>query len=146
MDVVAFIRKRGNSYYLVHNVRRDGRVQQIHLACLGRRPLINEDVIQGVVAKHPFVRVDWDGLKERASRESVKPAENGSEFLRQLITQVRDCHLNIADLQLPWLEIIRERELKTQLLTELKLLRGTLDVKLNSSRKGGFLNLREKPY
>lgn len=143
---MAFIRKRGHAYYLVHNIRRDGRVQQLHLACLGHRPLINEDVIQGVRAKHPFVHVDWDGLKEKASREFVKPIENDSEFLRQLITQVRNCHLNIADLQLPWFEIIRERELKTQLLTELKLLRGTLDVKLDPSRKGGFLGLGEKPY
>ncbi len=42
---MAFIRKRGESYYLVHNVRQEGRVRQIHLACLGRRPRISDDVV-----------------------------------------------------------------------------------------------------
>ena len=32
---MAFIRRRGNSYFLVHNVRRRGKVQQLHLAHLG---------------------------------------------------------------------------------------------------------------
>ena len=33
---MAFIRKRGNAYYLVHNVRKKGHVRQLHLARLGR--------------------------------------------------------------------------------------------------------------
>ena len=140
--VVAFIRKRGNAYYLVHNVRKKGRIEQLHLACLGRRPRIDDGVIQGVTAKHPFVRVDWDGLREKASREFIRPFENDSEYLRKLIDEVRDFHLNIADVQLPYLEVTQNRELRSQLLDELKLLRGTLDVKLNTSRKGGLLNLR----
>ena len=35
--VVAFVRRKGNSFYLVHNVRRQGKVQQLHLARLGER-------------------------------------------------------------------------------------------------------------
>ncbi len=140
--VMAFIRKRGNAYYLVHNVRKEGRVQQLHLACLGRHPHIDEDVIRGVEKKHPFVRVDWDGLRERASREFVRPIENDSDYLRNLISQVRNFHLDIADLQLPILGMTRDRELQMQLLAELKLLRGTLDVKLNPSRKENLMNLR----
>lgn len=143
--VMAFIRKRGNAYYLVHNVRNQGRVEQLHLACLGRHPRIDDGVIQGVAAKHPFVRVDWDGLKEKASHELVKPFESDSQHLRKLIDEVRDFHLNIADVQMPYLDLTQNRELRSQLLAELKLLRGTLDVKLNSPRKGNLLNLRGRP-
>ncbi|MGH9344263.1 MAG: hypothetical protein ACRD19_10930 [Terriglobia bacterium] len=138
---MAFIRKRGNAYYLVHNVRTKGRVEQLHLARLGRRPRIDDEVIQGVMAKHPFVRVDWEGLREQASRKLVSPVENDSQHLRKLIGEVRDFHLNIADIQLPYLGISQNRELRSQLLDELKLLRGTLDVKLSSSRKVRLLNL-----
>ncbi|MGH9401450.1 MAG: hypothetical protein ACRD2P_05010 [Terriglobia bacterium] len=139
---MAFIRKRGNAYYLVHNVRTHGRVEQLHLARLGSRPRINDEIIQGVTAKHPFVRVDWEGLREQASRKLVAPVANDSQHLRKLIDEVRDFHLNIADVRLPYLGMIQNRELRSQLLTELKLLRGTLDVKLNSSRKDNLLNLR----
>lgn len=138
---MAFIRKRGNTYYLVHNVRTKGRVEQLHLARLGHRPRIDDEVIQGVTAKHPFVRVNWDGLREQASRKLVAPVENDSQHLRKLIHEVRDFHLNIADVQLPYLGMNQNRELRSQLLGELKLLRGTLDVKLNSSRKDRLLNL-----
>jgi hypothetical protein len=61
-EVMAFIRKRGNLYYLVHNLRQQGRVRQLYLARLGHRARINDEVIADVTAKHPFVRVDWRGL------------------------------------------------------------------------------------
>jgi hypothetical protein len=133
---MAFIRKRGGSYYLVHNFRKKGRVRQVHLASLGRRPRINDEVIRDVVSRHPFVRVDWDGLKQRASDRLVAPVENNSEYLRDLLGDIRDVHLEIADLHLPLLEMTHDRELKAQLTSELKLLRGTLDVKLNQFRRG----------
>lgn len=138
---MAFIRKRGNTYYLVHNVRNRGRVQQLHLACLGRRPRISDEVIERVRSKHPFVRIDWKGLKERASHELVQPVEKNSEFLRDLLSAIRNVHLEIADLHLPVLEMTQDRDLGTQLTSELKLLRGTLDVKLNQFRKGKLFPL-----
>lgn len=139
-----FIRKRRNSYYLVHNVRDKGQVRQIHLASLGRRPRISDEVIEGVMSKHPFVRVDWKGLKEKASHELVQPMQNNSQFLRDLLSAIRNVHLEIADLHLPELEMTEDRELQTQLTAELKLLRGTLDVKLNQFRKGKLLPLRRQ--
>ena len=139
---MAFIRKRGNSYYLVHNVRKKGRVHQIHLACLGRRPRISDDVIRGVASKHPFVRVDWQELKEKASRGLVQPFENDSQYLRDLLAAVRNLHFDIADLHSPMLEMAGDREIATQLTSGLKLLRTTLDVKLNQLRKGRTLPLR----
>lgn len=132
---MAFIRKRGNSYYLVHSVRKRGRVQQLHLACLGNRPRISDDLIRGVSSKHPFVEVDWDRLREKASRSLVQPFENNSQYLQELLTAVRNLHFDIADLHRPVLDLARDRELASQLISGLKLLRGTLDVKLNQLRR-----------
>ena len=56
---MAFIRRKGNSYFLVHNVREDGKVKQLHLAKLGEHPRITQDVVQKVSRRHPFVNVDW---------------------------------------------------------------------------------------
>lgn len=133
---MAFIRKRGEHYYLVHNVRKKGRVRQLHLAPLGRRPRISDEVIAGVRAKHPFVEVDWKRLRESASHELVQPMKGNVQFLRDLLLAVRNVHLEIADLHLPVLEMVHDRELRAQLTAELKLLRTTLDVKLNQFRRG----------
>ncbi len=138
---MAFIRKRGRSYYLVHNVRKKGRVRQIYLACLGRRPRISEEIVQHVTAKHPFVEVDWTSLKRRATHDLVQPLLNDSEYLRNLLADIRGMHLEIADFQWPVLEVLRDRELRVQFATELKLLRATLEVKLNQLRKGRFAGL-----
>ena len=139
---MAFIRKRGNSYYLVHSVRKKGRVLQMHLASLGARPRISEEVIEGVKSKHPFVRVDWQGLKEKTSRDLVEPIANDSQYVRNLLSAVRDLHLDIADLPLPALELTRDPELVAQMISGLKLLRSTLDVKLHQIRKGKPMSLR----
>jgi hypothetical protein len=135
MSSMAFIRKRGESYYLVHNVRKDGRVRQIHLACLGHRPRISDDVVRGVASKHPFVRIDWKELREKASRDVLQPFEHDSRYLRDLLLAVRNLHFDLADLPLPLLEMAKDRELSGQLVAGLKLLRGTLDVKLHGLRK-----------
>jgi len=132
---MAFIRKRGESYYLVHNVRQEGRVRQIHLACLGRRPRINDDVVRGVVSKHPFLRVDWKELREKTSRHVVQPFEQDSRYLRDLLLAIRNLNFDLADLPLPLLELTKDRELSAHLVAGLKLLRATLDVKLQALRK-----------
>lgn len=138
---MAFIRKRGNSYYLVHNVRKNGQVRQLHLARLGGRPRISEDVIRDVKSSHPFIRVDWEQLKEKASRDLVQPYANDYQYLRNLISSIRELHLDIADLPLPALGMARDSELLPQMISGLKLLRGTLDVKLNQLRRGRALRL-----
>lgn len=132
---MAFIRKRGQSYYLVHNVRQDGRIRQIHLACLGRHPRLSDDVVRGVKSKHPFVRVDWKELREKASHNLVQPFEHDSRYLRDLLTAIRNLHFDLADLPLPLLELTHDRELSAQLISGLKLLRATLDVKFHELRK-----------
>lgn len=139
---MAFIRKRGQSFYLVHNVRKKGRVRQLHLASLGPRPRISERVVEGVKSKHPFVRVNWEELREKASRDLVQPFANDSQYLRGLLSSVHNLHMDLADLPLPALELSRDRELVSQMVSGLKLLRSTLDVKLNQIRKGRSMQLR----
>ncbi len=132
---MAFIRKRGESYYLVHNVRKEGRVRQIHLACLGHRPRISDDIVRGVTSSHPFVRVDWKELRDKASRNVVQPFEQDSRYLRELLLAIRNLNLDLADLPLPILGLTKDRELAAHMIAGLKLLRGTLDVKLQALRK-----------
>jgi hypothetical protein len=132
---MAFIRKRGQSYYLVHNIRKGDRVEQLHLACLGRRPRISDEVIKGVNAKHPFLQVDWKRLTEKSSADLVQPLENNSQYLRDLVAAVRNLHLDLADLPLAVLDLTKDREVSSQFISGLKLLRGTLDVKLNQLRR-----------
>lgn len=139
---MAFIRKRGNSYYLVHNVRKKGRVHQLQLAALGRRPRISDQTVQAVTVKHPFVRVDWARLRRSASHDFVQPMLNNSGYLRDLLGQIRNVHLDIAEFQWPAFEVLRDRELRTQFATEFKLLRGTLEVKLGQLRKGRFTSVQ----
>jgi len=139
---MAFIRKRGNSYYLVHNVRKEGRVHQLQLASLGRRPRISDQTVQAVATRHPFVRVDWARLKRNASHDFVQPMLNNSGYLRDLLGQIRSVHLDIAEFQWPAFEVLRDRELRAQFATEFKLLRGTLEVKLGQLRKGRFTSMQ----
>lgn len=139
---MAFIRKRGRSYYLVHNIREEGRIRQVHLACLGHRPRISDDVVEGVTSKYPFVRVDWKQLRANASRNLVQPFESNSPYLRDLLTAVRNLHFDLADLPLPLLELTKDRETSAQIISGLKLLRSTLDVKLNQLRKVRTLPFR----
>ncbi len=131
---MAFIRKRGNIYYLVHNLREQGRVRQLYLARLGHRARINDEVIAEVMAKHPFVRVDWRRLQDQASRERL-PLKDDSKYLRGLLSTIHNVHLEIGDLHLRELYTTPDRELRSQLTWELKLLQGTLNLKLREFRR-----------
>ena len=132
---MAFVRKRGQTYYLVHSIRKGDQVEQLYLACLGRRPRITDDIIRGVNAKHPFLRVDWKRLSEKSLGGLTQPLENNAHYLRDLVTAVRNLHLDLADLPLPVLDFAKEPELSSEFIAGLKLLRGTLDVKLNQLRR-----------
>jgi len=142
LGLMAFIRRRGSSYYLVHNVRVDGCVRQLQLACLGRKPRISDEIVRSVTDKHPFIRVDWARLRQRAAHELVQPMLSNSGYLRKLLEEVRGIHLDIADFQWVALEVLRDRELRAQFAAEFKLLRGTLEVKLGQLRKGRFASLQ----
>jgi len=132
---MAFIRKRGNLYYLVHNVRQQARVRQIHLACLGRQPHISEDTIRGVLLKYPMVRIDWKRLGDIAARLVNRRFEHDSQSLRELVATVKSLHMDLLHLPLPAVRKKKDRELSGHLIAGLKLLQTAVELKLRELGK-----------
>ena len=126
---MAFVRRKGNVYYLVHNVRRRGKIEQIHLATLGERPRITDDVMRSVSRDYPSLELDWAALRERINAR-VELFDIRSPYVQTLIQALRIMNLDLADLPPPLLSAGHE-ELSRELATQLRLLRSTLDTKLD---------------
>ncbi len=127
---MAFVRRKGKSYYLVHNVRRQGKVQQLHLARLGGRPRITDDVVRTVSRNHPFLDLDWSRLREQLNGR-VELFNIRSPFVQNLMHSLRNLNLDLADLSPPLLTVTDRAHSSRELVTQLRLLRSTLDVKLD---------------
>lgn len=127
---MAFVRRKGNSYFLVHNVRRRGKVRQLHLARLGERPRITDDVVRQVSRKHPLLELDWSSLREQVNSR-VELFDVRSPFVQSLMLSVRDLNMDLADLSPPMLLLTDRSNSSQELVMQLRLLRSTLDVKLN---------------
>jgi len=132
---MAFIRRKGKSYYLVHNVRRGGKVRQLHLARLGDRAKITDTIVREVSKKHPFVELNWRALREQLSRP-VNLADPDSPEVQKLIASLRALHLDLADLLPPVLQISESPAVAKELLVQLQLLHSTIQVKLEQFRPG----------
>ncbi len=126
---MAFVRRKGNSYYLVHNVRRQGKIEQIHLANLGERPRITDDVVRSVSREYPSLELDWSALRERINAR-VELFDIRSPYVQTLVQSLRIMNLDLADLAPPLLSVGHD-ESSRELVTQLRLLRTTLDVKLD---------------
>ena len=127
---MAFLRRRGNSYYLVHNVRQRGKVRQLHLARLGERPRITDDVVRQVSRAYPFVEVDWTALREQVNGR-VELFDVKSSYVRKLVANLRTLNLDLADLFPPLLDVSEARADGHELVTQLRLLHSTVGVKLD---------------
>jgi hypothetical protein len=127
---MAFVRRKGNSYFLVHNVRRDGKVKQIHLAKLGERPRITQDVVQRVSRTYPFVNVDWSALREQVNSR-VELFDTKSAYVRKLLGTLRTLNLDLADLFPPILDVSHAPATGHELVTQLRLLHSTVGIKLD---------------
>jgi hypothetical protein len=127
---VAFVRRKGNAYYLVHNVRQSGKVRQLHLACLGPRPRITDDIVRDVSRHHPFLDVDWKQLQERAAHalELYRP-DSGS--LPRLMNQLYALLADLGDLSPTLLQMAHPPVLVRDLVTLLRSLRAAVDSKLH---------------
>ena len=136
---MAFIRRKGNTYYLVHNVRRQGKVQQLHLARLGGRPRITDDVVRQVHRNHPLLDVDWSQLREKVSGR-VELFDPRSPFVQSLVQSLRNLNLDLADLSPPMLLADRAKS-SHEIVSLLRLLRSTLDVKLEQFERAGPRNM-----
>jgi len=126
---MAFIRRKGNAFYLVHNVRRGGKVRQLHLARLGDRARITDRVVREVSKKHPFVDLNWRALREQLNTH-LDLADRNSPAVQKLIAELRLLNLDLADLFPPILRISESPVVARELLVQLRLLQSTLQVKL----------------
>src|SRR6267154_2039263 len=134
-DVMAFVRRKGNLFYLVHNVRRGGKVLQLHLARLGDRARITDEVVREVSKKHPFVELNWRALREQVNSH-VDLADPNSPTVQKLVGALRDLNLDLADLFPPMLRLSESPAVARELMVQLRLLQSTLQVKLAQFDQG----------
>jgi hypothetical protein len=132
---MAFVRRKGNSFYLVHNVRRGGKVLQLHLARLGDRARITERVVKEVAKKHPFVELNWRALREQINNH-LDLADPNSPTVQKLVGALRTLNLDLADLFPPILRISESPAVARELMVQLRLLQSTLQVKLAQFDQG----------
>jgi hypothetical protein len=127
---MAFLRRKGNTFYLVHSVRKGGRVRQLHLAKLGERPRITDDVVRQVSRSHPFVDVNWRQLREQVNSR-VELYDPKSDQVQKLVSTLRTLNLDLADLFPPLLDVSHSPEAGQEIVTQLRLLHSTVGVKLD---------------
>lgn len=132
---MAFVRRKGNSFYLVHNVRRGGKVRQLHLARLGQRARITEEVVKEVSKKHPFVDLNWRALRDQVNLQ-VDLANPNSPTVQKLVASLRALNLELADVFPPVLRISESPAVARELLVQLRLLQTTIQVKLEQFGRG----------
>ncbi len=127
---MAFVRRKGNAYYLVHNVRRGGKVRQLHLARLGERARITDEIIREVSKKHPFVELNWRTLRDQLNNQ-IDLSDPESPAVQKLIHSLRNLNLDLADIFPPALRLSESPAVARELLTQLRLLQSTIQVKLD---------------
>lgn len=127
---MAFVRRKGNSFYLVHNVRRGDKVKQLHLARLGERARITDEVMREVLKNHPFVELNWNALREHLNGQ-LEIADPDSPAVHKLVATMRALHLDLADLFPPILRLSESPRIAQEILLQLRLLQSTIQVKLD---------------
>ncbi len=127
---MAFVRRKGNVFYLVHNVRRGGKVQQLHLARLGDRARITDQAIREISRKHPFLELNWRSLREQINSQ-IDLADPQSPAVLNLVQSLRKLNLDLADLFPPVLRLSESPAVAQELLLQLRLLHSTIQVKLD---------------
>lgn len=135
---MAFVRRKGNAYYLVHNVRRGGKVRQLHLARLGERARITDQIVREVSKKHPFVELNWRALRVQLENQ-IDLGDPKSPAVQKLVQTLRNLNLDLADLYPPVLNLSESPAVAQELLLQLRLLHSTVQVKLDQFRQSGDL-------
>ncbi len=131
---VAFLRRKGNAYYLVHNVRQGGKIRQLHLARLGERPRITDDVVKGVHRRHPKLSLNWRNLREQVN-SSVSLVDGRSAYVQKLIGNLRTLNLDLTDLFPRLLNVSKSPAVASEILLQLRLLHSTVAAKLDQFRE-----------
>ena len=142
---MAFLRRKNGSYYLVHNVRRAGKVKQLHLARLGERPRITDDVVRQVSRAYPFVDVNWTALREQVN-DQVELFDPKSAYVRKLLASLRSLNLDLVDLFPPLLDVSEAPATGQELVTQLRLLHSTVGVKLDQFDRAPRRGIAERNF
>jgi hypothetical protein len=142
---MAFLRRKNGSFYLVHNVRRAGKVKQLHLARLGERPRITDDVVRQVSRAYPFVDVNWTALREQVN-DQVELFDPKSAYVRKLLASLRSLNLDLADLFPPLLDVSEAPATGQELVTQLRLLHSTVGVKLDQFDRAPRRGIAERNF
>ena len=127
---MAFVRRKGNAFYLVHNVRRGGKVRQLHLARLGERARITDEIVREVSKKHPFIELNWRTLRDQFNNQ-IDLSDPESPAVQKLIHSLRNLNLDLADIFPPALRLSESPAVARELLMQLRLLQSTIQVKLD---------------
>jgi hypothetical protein len=127
---MAFVRRKGNAWYLVHNVRHSGKVKQLHLAKLGERPRITDDVVRQVSRNHPVLELNWSQLREQVNSR-VELFDPKSAYVQKLVSNLRALNLDLADLFPPLLDLEHSPATGREILMQLRLLHSVIQVKLD---------------
>ncbi|MGA2302405.1 MAG: hypothetical protein ABSG77_17130 [Candidatus Acidiferrum sp.] len=127
---MAFVRRKGNAYYLVHNVRRGGKVRQLHLARLGDRARITDEIVRAVSKKHPFVELNWRTLRDQLNNQ-IDLSDPQSPAVQKLVHSLRNLNVDLAGFFPPVLRLSEAPAVARELLLQLRLLQSTIQVKLD---------------
>ena len=117
-----------------------GKIRQLHLARLGERPRITDDVVRKVSRNHPFLDLDWSRLREQVNSR-VELFDTNSPYVQNLMHSLHNLNLDLADLSPPHVAADRSSQSSRELVTQLRLLRSTLDVKLDQFERSRPRNL-----
>jgi len=114
----------------VHNVRRGGKVRQLHLARLGDRAAITDEIVRAVSKKHPFVELNWRTLRDQLNNQ-IDLSDPQSPAVQKLVHSLRNLNLDLADFFPPVLRLSESPAVARELLLQLRLLQSTIQVKLD---------------
>ena len=108
-------------------------MQQLHLARLGDRARITDQVVREVSKKHPFVELNWRALREQLNNQ-IDLADPRSPAVQKLVHSLRSLNMDLADLYPPVLRLSESPAVANELLVQLRLLNSTVQVKLDQFR------------
>ena len=130
---MAFVRRKGNAYYLVHNVRRGTKVRQLHLARLGERARITDEIVREVSKKHPFVELNWRTLRDQLNNQ-IDLSDPESPAVQKLIHSLRNLNLDLADIYPPALRLSESPAVARELRSRAKA--AHKKIRVSMIRKG----------
>ena len=97
------------------------------LQLLGERPRVTDEVVRS--RNHPFLDLDWSRLREDVNSR-VELFDVRSANFQSLVRLLRDLNLDLVD-RSPLLAQTDRAGSGRELVTQLRLLRSTLDIKLD---------------